>query len=611
MSRSLHTTSKRNLNGSSALGRLQRNERGATLIMFAAALGLVVTTAGAAIDIGRRSLAQEELASAVDAAALAACRAFRIDSPQATIQEIQQQEATAYLNANFNWARYDLTPQNPVVTFPTNTSVQNANQQVQSTIKTRIESTVALPTRFLGYIGFNSFVVRSVSECTRSQGGIELTLVLDTTGSMNETLAGVRKITSLRNATVNMINLLFNSQETSNFIRINILPYSQTVNVGRLIGASQLESNPADTSYNASNLNWLGCILERPTVGTIGFNSSGNSIVNYTDANAVAPPLAWDLRDVPGGANDTLTSQIAPKWQPFLQYLNRNNNVRRENAYFWRNNRWELSATMGIGTSPQQYTLPTKVENTVRGGCPGEAVMWNGTQTRTVLNNDSDQTRTALVNRINSSEWLEPDGFTYSDVGMMWGVRMMSNGAPFQSAVLPEDRFSLDTANPYQGWVKAIVLMTDGVINTGAPIAYGQSRTNTNSNVASNYSAYGFRMRGSTIVGSPRTLPNTINNSNFNNFYYSAFDELVNAHEHRLLIACRAARRPAGWTREEDAIRVYTVFFGTSSEVASKGPIYQACAGRDGRFVNAQNEAQLNETFSNIASDLQNLRLSL
>jgi Flp pilus assembly protein TadG len=610
MSRPIHTTSKRTLTGSSALSRLARNERGGTLIMFAAALGLVVTTAGAAVDIGRRSLAQEELASAVDAAALAACRAFRIDRPLATMQEIQTEEATAYLNANFNWARYDLTPQNPVVTFPTNTSVQNSTQQIQSTVKTRIQSTVELPTKFLGFIGFDNFVVRSVSECTRSQGGIELTMVLDTTGSMDSNLAGVKKITSLRRATVNMINLLFNSQETSNFIRVNILPYSQTVNVGRLIPAAQLETNPNDTSYVASNTNWLGCILERPTVGTIGFNSSGNSITNYTDANADAPALAWDLRDVPGGVLDPLTSQIAPKWQPYLEYLNKGSVTRNENAYYWRNSRWELTATMGAGGSPVKYTLPTKLDASGgRGGCPGSAEMWNGTQTRAQLANDSSQTRTALVNRVNNSTWLKPGGYTYSDVGMMWGVRMMTNGAPFESAILPEDRFSLDTANPFQGWVKAILLMTDGVIDTGDPMAKGKSSTNTWDNEASNYTAYGFRMQGNTVVGSPRILPNTMND--FSNVNDELYDQLINAHEHRLLVACRAARRPAGWTREEDAIRVYTVFFGSSSEVNSKRAIYTACAGRDGRFVNAQNEAELNETFSNIASDLQNLRLSL
>jgi hypothetical protein len=80
-------------------------------------------------------------------------------------------------------------------------------------------------------------------------------------------------------------------------------------------------------------------------------------------------------------------------------------------------------------------------------------------------------------------------------------------------------------------------------------------------------------------------------------------------------MACKQARKPVGWDvptnlhKDADAVRVYTVFFGSTS--SSKAQIYRDCAGKDGFFINATNDSELNNAFSNIASDLQNLRLSL
>jgi Flp pilus assembly protein TadG len=622
---------KRILKETSILQRFKSDERGATLIMFAGALMLVLVSAGGAVDIGRRAMAKDELTAAVDSAALAACRAYQVNAAGASIEQIQKDEAIKYLAANFNWARYDIQPVEPTVTFPSDSTATASALNARQTIKTRISSTVTFPTQIMKIFGLPNLTVTAVSECTRAQGGIEVAMALDTTGSMSEQLNGVVKIVALRAATVKFINLLFGGQETSDYIRVNILPYSQTVNVGKLLQPEDFLTNPDQPSLTRTSSNWLGCILERPTNNTIGFNPDGSSALLNKDM--LAPDDALDVQDFPSNTTHPRTGASISGWMPFLQDLN-NNQQRQENAYVWgtkllpklnaqpddnddleRVTRWWLSdgnkstITAYNNENFTEKTISTRNNASNRGLCPGEALVWNGTQTRQKLENDSTQTRTS---RVEDTSWLVPGGSTYSDVGMMWGLRIISSGAPFPSAVLPEDFFSKDTANPYQGWVKAIVLMTDGVISAGDPIAYGYSPTGTTYNYGTNYTAYGLRMRGKSIYGSPRLLPDSLENNNaLLNLRRTAFAELTKAHEQRLLIACKAARRPAGWNRAEDAIRVYTVFFGNADEVGTKGQLYSDCAGRDGKFINAQNETDLNKTFSNIASDLQNLRLSL
>jgi hypothetical protein len=152
--------------------------------------------------------------------------------------------------------------------------------------------------------------------------------------------------------------------------------------------------------------------------------------------------------------------------------------------------------------------------------------------------------------------------------------------------------------------------MTDGETYTTPPIDAGDF-TDTG------YTGYGWRQEGNRIKGYNQTLPNTYTSLNtlWNESSNTINGRLIRAHEQRLLMACKQARKPVGWdvatnpNKDADAIRVYTVFFGPVN--SGKAQIYRDCAGKDGFFINATNDAELNNAFSNIASDLQNLRLSL
>ncbi len=617
------STTKSALKLSSALQRLGANERGNTMLMFAGAISIITMMGGAAVDISRRSLAKEELAAAVDSGALAACRAWKVSSNNtqaAAVKTEQERTARKFIEANFDQDRYGATLPAITVSYPEATGTSSTAGQFRDQIKVLVTASGSVPTTLMKVIGVNELKISTKSECSRAQGGVELTMVLDNTGSMGSSLNGTVKMTALRSATNKMIELLYGNQETSNLVRVNIVPYSIAVNIGRQLldfddpstnddnvnidftgapsgytGKSSLASwNPASPSSSSINDNqWYGCVVERDTNDSIGLNSDGSK--KALDKNADVPADAFDVRDYAANTLDTNIGKNSGRWKPYIQKYN-TGNTRENHPGYVKNSSGVFNIGMVQGSD-------NSTNNNGRGGCPAPVVTYQ-----------DGLTKSQLKSLISSTNYMKANDNTYTDIGMSWAVKLMSPAQPLASAVQYADRYSTDTANPFMGWVKGIVVMTDGVITVTPPIDAGDDF---------NYpiSGYGFRQTntsGNKIKGYNQTLPGSYSSGSALSTDASTIaSNLVNAHEQRLLMACKQARKPVGWDvasnpyRDNDAIRVYSVFFGTSSELSSKGQIYKDCAGKDGFFINAQSEAELNNAFSNIAADLQNLRLSL
>jgi Flp pilus assembly protein TadG len=613
MTRTSRHSSKRSLRQSSALTRLYTSDRGNVTVLLGFAMGIMIMSAGAAIDIGRHSMAKEELATAVDTAALAACRAWQLSNTTAgatTVKTAQTNEAQKYISANFNNARYGANDPTVNVSFPVVPAANSQSGQFTDQIKVKVTASTYVPTTLLKVVGTKELPISATSECARAQGGIELTMVLDTTGSMGSSLGGSSKISALRNATAKMLDLLYGASDSSPLVRVNIIPYAVSVNVGRLLNAADIESDTNEPGYTQANMEsfsatsppssdvdnnkWYGCITERETNNTIGLDGSGNALT--PDKTLDVPWDAFDMADVP--ANTTVTSsggvtKQTGKWKPFIQKYNEGSTRPTHSMY-------NLNALNNYVLGTGNGSSGNASKN--RGYCSAPAVMYT-----------QGLTHAQLKSLVLNTNYMIPDGNTYSDVGMAWAVRMMSPGEPFPSPVQYADRYSTDNSNQYAGWVKGILMMTDGVINASTPLE--------RSDQLSLMTAYGFNQRavtGGTMVKEyNQLLPTSGSNNTIDNLNNNIHDKLNTAHEQRLLMACKQARKPLGWDvaanpdRENDAIRVYTVFFASASELAAKAQLYKDCAGKDGFFINAQNETELNSAFSQIASDLQNLRLSL
>ena len=80
-------------------------------------------------------------------------------------------------------------------------------------------------TLIMGIIGFDELTVSADVEVQRTRRGLEVALVLDTTGSMSEGT----KMPSLKAAANDLINILFGDQQTPELLRIGVVPFAAAV----------------------------------------------------------------------------------------------------------------------------------------------------------------------------------------------------------------------------------------------------------------------------------------------------------------------------------------------------------------------------------------------
>jgi hypothetical protein len=125
-------------------------------------------------------------------------------------------------------------------------------------------------TVFMSMLGKDFIDVYQNTTVIRDSRGVEAVLVLDVTGSM----AG-NNITALRTASLNFIDIMFDRIDDYNYLRIGLVPFSASVNVGNGLAAGFVDRPATDPYINpASGINyssassgttnhWRGCILER------------------------------------------------------------------------------------------------------------------------------------------------------------------------------------------------------------------------------------------------------------------------------------------------------------------------------------------------------------
>jgi Flp pilus assembly protein TadG len=572
---------------------LRDDKRGATLAMFAAAFVPTMAVTGASVDFARAQLARAQLATAADSACLAGGGAF-LDSETARTAEV-----TRYLAANYNANRFGTTAPVTTTSFVGPVQVADGSQEM----RVQVTATADLNTTFLRVININTLPVKVDCEAALNQGALELILVLDVTGSMAGTVPGdtVSRIDALRAATLELINIFYGATETNQNLRIGILPYAQTVNVGHELRAqNQMQIPSALSTYVDSpdaRFGWWGCIQERATDTTIN---------GFVATNTTIPATAYDILDTPANTSGS------GFWTPY--YANRYVlTTTGQGTYGWN---WYVPPTgypaalemtrasqadthTGGGTGGAPLTTTTVPANhdqkASRSGstqtgpnlfCPPRVLLPSASNTKTQL-------ITYATNNLGSDDI---GGWTFSDMGMSWGRRILSPQLPFASNVPYDD----PTVR------KAIIFMTDGFITAGRPYNHneGYDGSNQGTNLDRNNGNDVPKPFFETGYGGAweRRLRGTHS--------YSA-NNWVRAREQRLAMVCQDAKRPAGWTQTRDAMRVYVVTFGfTATEAASsQAQVYRDCASQDS-FFNAPNAETLRQRFRFIASDLAGLRLS-
>ncbi|MDA5193916.1 pilus assembly protein TadG-related protein [Govanella unica] len=215
--------------------KLRRSKDGSVAAYVGLSIVVLVGAVGISIDAGRGYLVQSKLSSALDAAGLAAASTVNTSNLRT--------DARKFLDVNFqNYLSSKITD----VTITTNSS----NTVIGLSAK------ASLPTTFMTLFGFKQMNIAASSEITRAVSGLELALVLDTTGSMAGT-----PLTSLKTAANDLLDILFGANSSNDKLWVGIVPFAQAVNIGT--------SHPTwmDTTYGASldwgPTSWLGCVDAR------------------------------------------------------------------------------------------------------------------------------------------------------------------------------------------------------------------------------------------------------------------------------------------------------------------------------------------------------------
>lgn len=363
---------------------------GGVAVLFGLSLVGLSLAAGLALDYARAFSVESALRSDLDAAVLGA--ASNMSDPGAV-----QAAASAYFDENWKLKHG--------VSNVSLTVVKTADNKLTGT------ATATVPTTLMRLGGFNTIDLRAVSEVEVAGGNVELSLVLDTTGSM----AG-SKLDGLKLAAKSLIETAYEAPDADEHVKIGIVPFGQYVNVGMENRSAPWMSVPPDADIAQHYCgNVSGPILTTTNCRT-------ETVHTYQDGQ----PYSYD-QQVCDHTYGPPTYQCSD-WTDHIAWYG-----------------CAGSRANPLDTLDENYATP--VPGLMNTGC-GSPIQ-KLTNDQTLLNDKID----ALV----------ASGDTYIPTGLMWGWTLLSHIAPFDDA--------LDYGARVDGKKvkKVMVLMTDG-FNTLSPL---------------------------------------------------------------------------------------------------------------------------------------------
>jgi Flp pilus assembly protein TadG len=225
------------------LRKLAADRRGAVAMLAGLAAIPLLAIAGAAVDLTRLYLLHSRLVTSVDAAALSGARVINDLDRDAQIQR-------------WFWANFTRETQVGTTGFmgaeitSFNISVEESDRVV------RLRVRAAMPTTVLRLFGQDTLVATADHAARRQDRGMELSLVLDVTGSM----AG-SAMTALRDSATELVNILHGPNETVQNFYMAVVPYTATVNIGRGRAGWLVPGSLDPTAYGSTV--WRGCVQAR------------------------------------------------------------------------------------------------------------------------------------------------------------------------------------------------------------------------------------------------------------------------------------------------------------------------------------------------------------
>tara|TARA_X000000950_G_scaffold140658_1_gene174552 strand:- start:2255 stop:3871 length:1617 start_codon:yes stop_codon:yes gene_type:complete len=517
-----------------------RKTQAAIAILFALMAPLVIGAGGMAIDYAMAYLVQQRLMQALDSSALAAAATSSEES-------VIRQKVKQFFQVNFPNNRIGDTF-DPVITVVDN--------------EVHVQGSAQYQTMFLGIIGVHTIDVAAETTVQREVQGLEVVLVLDNTGSMSSN----NNIGTLRQASKNFVNILYDSARNPSSIKVGMVPYSSSVRIGRYglgknpDGTQYADGDvfvnlPEDMSYTTdyTSYDWFGCVVEHNPNGyeTGASYVSGSKGQLWRDSANNLDGHGWDpskgnndpydydvLDDYEGpwdvysygriirGGGDSTSQRCSDMGSSYSNSSSRCSNC-TSTKNVWTYYGWQERS----GYCADEYcfcSLRSGSGGTNR-NCPNAYIQ--------PLVSD----RAKLLDHVDT---MTANGFTYGNIGMAWGARLLSPAAPFEEGADWTDKY----------WRKAIIMMTDG-----------------NNTMENTYSAYW------------ATNKHNVSVSDLND----RFEE-----------TCTALK--------EKGVTIYTVTFSSGINDTTKD-YYKRCASAQEQYFDAPTQEELIQVFERISRELSQL----
>ena len=238
----LLTTAKATVTKKSAIKCFFDAQKGGVAIIVGAAAFPLVIGLGLAVDAGLLYSAHSKLQGAVDAAALASVRAATSENGDI------EGDARMFFNANFP----EDVLGSEVISFDPNFNEETGEMTITANIE--------LSTSFMRVAGITTIPITVSAKAEQQLSGIEIAMVLDVTGSMGfSDPAGGTRIESLKTASETLLDTIYGEEETIDDVRISVVPYTTSVNLGS-------DRTDVLTGFNAAAFGadgWKGCVEAR------------------------------------------------------------------------------------------------------------------------------------------------------------------------------------------------------------------------------------------------------------------------------------------------------------------------------------------------------------
>lgn len=278
------------------LTRLARDTRGVSAVAFAISFAVLTPMALSVFDVYESTEQRGKLQDALDAAALYAAKSPATDT--AGVSSVGSKALTANLQL-----------------IPGATLTSSSFALVAAAGDTKVVAQAQVTLSAYAPLEFTHKPVTVNAEVTRPGNNLEVSLVLDNTGSM----AGA-PMTSLQSAANQLIDLVVSTTQAPYYSKLAIVPYSNSVNAGVYANAVRGVPVAAQGPLQAACINQVGCTQIRFTSFTgVTQTFNNSSCVSertgseaFTDASYAIAKVGWVYPPPASQGNNCITASIRP-----------------------------------------------------------------------------------------------------------------------------------------------------------------------------------------------------------------------------------------------------------------------------------------------------------